>query len=53
MCQIFVTDKSKNGVTVRKGKLIKEFAIEYLEPLTQQELDELARRQAMAGSIDQ
>lgn len=52
-CQIFVTDKSKNGVTVRKGKMIKEFAIEVLPALTQAELDELARRQAMAGSIDQ
>lgn len=51
-CQIFVTDKSKNGVTVRKGKLIKEFAIEVLPQLTQKELDELARRQALAGSVE-
>lgn len=48
-CQIFVTKKSKGGVTVREGKLIKEFAIEILDPLTQNELDELARRQAMAA----
>ena len=53
MCQIFVTDKTKHGVTTRKGKLIREFAIEVLEPLTQPELDELARRQAMTGSVDQ
>jgi hypothetical protein len=52
MCQIFVTDRTKNGVTVRKGKLIKEFAIEILPQLTQEELDELARRQAMAHSIE-
>lgn len=48
-CQIFVNSKTKNGVTVRQGKLIKEFAIEILEPLTQSELNELARRQAMAA----
>lgn len=52
MCQVFVTDKSRNGVTIRKGKLIREFAIEVLPPLTQEELDELARRQAMAKSVD-
>lgn len=50
-CQIFVTVKSKNGVSVRKGKLIKEFAIEVLDPLTPQELAELARRQAMAEGV--
>lgn len=48
-CQVFVTTKSKNGVSVRKGKLIKEFAIEVLDPLTQQELGDLARVQAMAA----
>ena len=48
-CQLFVTEKAQNGVSIRKGKLIKEFAIEVLEPLTQKELNELARRQAMAA----
>jgi hypothetical protein len=48
-CQVFVTAKSKNGVAVRKGKLIKEFAIEVLDPLTPQELGDLARVQAMAA----
>jgi len=51
-CQIFYTEKTKQGVGIRKGKLIKEFAIEVLPQLTQKELDELARRQAMAKSID-
>lgn len=51
-CQIFVTTKTKNGVAVRKGKLIKEFAIEVLPELTKEELEELARRQAMAKSVD-
>lgn len=48
-CQVFYNDKVKNGVTVRKGKLIKEFAIEVLPPLTPEELHDLAQRQAMAN----
>ena len=47
-CQIFVTDKDSRGNKIRKGKLIREFAIEVLEPLTEEELKELAQRQAMA-----
>ena len=47
-CQIFVNAKTKNGVTIRQSKLIKEFAIEVLDPLTQAELKELALKQAMA-----
>lgn len=51
-CQIFVTVRDSRGNTSRKGKMIKEFAIEVLPPLTTEELAELARRQAMAKSID-
>ena len=51
-CQVFVTTKDGRGNSVRRGKSIKEFAIEVLPQLTQEELDELARRQAMAKSID-
>lgn len=51
-CQIFVSAKDARGNNVRKGKMIKEFAIEVLDPLTQGELAELARRQAMAKAID-
>ena len=47
-CQIFVTDKDSRGNKIRKGKLIREFAIEVLEPLTEEERHELAQRQAMA-----
>ena len=47
-CQIFVTDKDSRGNKIRKGKLIREFAIEVLEPLTEEELRDLAQRQAMA-----
>jgi hypothetical protein len=48
-CQIFYTEKAKNGVKVRKGRLIKEFSVEVLDPLTPTELKELAQRQAMAA----
>jgi hypothetical protein len=47
-CQVFTTVKTKNGVSIRQGKLIKEFAIEELPPLSELEIKELARRQAMA-----
>lgn len=51
-CQVFVTKRDARGNTTKEGKLIREFAIEVLPALTQAELDELARRQAMAGSIE-
>ena len=47
-CQIFTTDKDSRGNKIRKGKLIREFAIEVLDPLTEEELHDLAQRQAMA-----
>lgn len=48
-CQVFTTAKTKNGVSIRQGKLIREFAIEVLPPLTEKELHDLAQRQAMAA----
>jgi uncharacterized protein YdcH (DUF465 family) len=51
-CQVFTTVTDGRGNKSRKGKLIKEFAIEVLPPLTQEELHELAQRQAMSKSID-
>lgn len=50
-CQVFVSTKTKNGVTIRQGKLIKEFAVEVLPPLSKEELKDLAQRQAMAKSV--
>jgi hypothetical protein len=50
-CQIFYTAKDDRGNKVRRAKSIKEFAIEVLEPLTQEELDDLAASQAARGSI--
>jgi hypothetical protein len=51
-CQIFVTHKDGRGNNIRKGKLIKEFAIEVLPSLTNQEIKDIAQRQAMANSVD-
>lgn len=47
-CQIFTTQRDSRGNSVRKGKLIKEFAVEILPNLTPEEIKELAQRQAMA-----
>jgi len=51
-CQVFTTVRDARGNTSRKGKLIKEFAIEVLPNLTMEELKDLAQRQAMAKTID-
>ena len=51
-CQVFTTTRDSRGNSVRSGKLIREFNVEVLPPLTKEELAELARRQAMAKSID-
>lgn len=51
-CQVFSTVRDNNGNKMRKGKLINEFSIEVLDPLTPEELEDLARKQAMANSID-
>jgi len=50
MCQVFYTNKDNRGNKSRKGKLIKEFSVELLTPLTPKELKDLAQRQAMATS---
>ena len=51
-CQVFHTVKGPSGRKMRKGKLIKELNIEVMAPLTGEELQELARRQARSHSID-
>jgi hypothetical protein len=47
-CQIFYASKDSKGNAIRKAKLIKEFAVEVLPPLTEKELKDLAQRQLMA-----
>jgi hypothetical protein len=51
-CQVFTTVQDSRGNKTRKGKLIREFNIEELPPLTPEELHDLAQRQAMAGTAD-
>jgi hypothetical protein len=51
-CQVFITAVDSRGNKVRRGKLIKEFAIEVMPQLTTEELEELAARQAATKSID-
>lgn len=46
-CTVFYTDVDPHGNKTRKGRLVNEFAIEVLPPLTRDELSELARRQAL------
>lgn len=46
-CQVFTTVRNDRGQKIRKGKLIKEFAVEILDDLTPAELERLARQQAM------
>ena len=43
--------KGKKGRSYKKTKLIKEFAIEILPPLTQKEIDDLIKRQGLADNL--
>ena len=51
MCQIFVPKKGDKG-RGKEGKLIREFAIEIMAPLTGQEITDLAAQQALGHTID-
>ena len=50
-CAIRYIEKNKKGEEINKTKLIPEFNIVILEPLTQIELDELAQQQAISQSL--
>lgn len=53
MAQIFITVTDPvSKQKVRKGKLIRAFAIDVLDPLTADEIKELAARQAATRAID-
>jgi len=47
-CSVFVDQKDDRGHKTRRGKLIKEFAIEILDPLSVDELEDLRKAQALA-----
>jgi hypothetical protein len=48
-CTVFITEK-RGGEDFRVGKLVNEFAIDDLPPLTQEELADLEKKQALAAS---
>lgn len=49
-CQVFYTIRNPvTGEKSRKGKLINEFTVSELPPLSEREMKDLAQRQAMAG----
>jgi hypothetical protein len=48
-CTVRTTTKGPNGEDITRSKLINEFSIDVLPPLTEQELHELKQRQAMAN----
>jgi hypothetical protein len=48
-CQVFSTVTGPKGQKSRIGKLVKEFSVDRLDPLTTAELKDLAQRQAMAS----
>ena len=50
-CQIFHTVVNSKGQKVRVGKLIKEFGIEIMDPLTETAYNELKTQQAMANNL--
>lgn len=47
--QQFYTVK-ENGESIRKGRLVKEFAIEVLKPLTAKEIQDIAHQQAISNN---
>lgn len=51
-CQIFVASKDAKGKKIMTGKLINEYNVVILDPLTAGELKDLANRQVLANSID-
>ena len=50
--QVFVKSKDSKGREVKRAKNVKELSVELLDPLTDEEIDELVTRQALNKSID-
>ena len=48
-CSVFHTSTSPSGAKTRKSKLVPEFSIEILSPLTPEELRNLTRQQALVN----
>lgn len=50
--QTFIAGESKFGITKKIPKQIKTYSIEYLDPLTPQEFEDLKIKQAMANNLE-
>jgi len=50
-CQVFYDGKDTKGRKIKMSKLIPEFNIQYLDPLTVDQIDALAKKQAMANNL--
>jgi hypothetical protein len=48
-CTVYTNAKNAKGQTIRQPRLIDEFAIEVLPPLTKKELADLRQKQALAN----
>jgi len=51
-CTVFVAAGNQQDKALKKAKMVSAYSIEVLDPLTPEQLHELAQRQAMSGSID-
>ncbi len=51
-CQIFVERRNSRGEKIKQGKLIPEYNVEIMDPLTRDEMKALATQQALNHSID-
>jgi len=51
-CTIFVNKKGADGKMLKVGKQVKAYNVQYLEPLTPEELTELARDQSSRRATD-
>ena len=51
-CQIFIPAKSERGVDITIPKIIKEFQITKLEPITEKEIEDIRRRQLAQNTVD-
>ncbi len=51
-CTVFINRKGADGKMLKRAKQIKAYAIEYLEPLTPDELTELGRSQTDRQALD-
>lgn len=50
--QQYITKKNARGITTTQARLVKAYSIEYLDPLTEEEIAELGDRQLRTRSLE-